>query len=121
MATREENLKKINAELEAMSDEELEQVAGGVYINYDGLESDKNFLNGLLGTNLTSNSDSFDFKNAWKECGVMMRIAEIREYHMGYGHKNGYWKDKYVPRYFNDTRELTQAEAYDYAKKFLGK
>ena len=29
MATREENLKKINMELEMLSDEELEQVAGG--------------------------------------------------------------------------------------------
>lgn len=29
MATREENLKKINSELERMSDEQLEQVAGG--------------------------------------------------------------------------------------------
>jgi len=29
MATREENLKKINAELEQLSDEELEDVAGG--------------------------------------------------------------------------------------------
>jgi len=29
MATREENIKKINEELEKMSDEELEQVAGG--------------------------------------------------------------------------------------------
>ena len=29
MATREENLKKINEELEKMSDEELEKVSGG--------------------------------------------------------------------------------------------
>ena len=29
MATREENLKKINEQLEQMSDEQLEQVAGG--------------------------------------------------------------------------------------------
>ena len=29
MATRDENLKKINAELEKLSDEELDQVAGG--------------------------------------------------------------------------------------------
>ena len=32
MATREENLKKINAELEQLSDEELEAVAGGTYL-----------------------------------------------------------------------------------------
>ena len=31
MATREENLKKINDELEKLSDEELENVAGGFY------------------------------------------------------------------------------------------
>ena len=31
MANREENLKKINAELEQLSDEELEEVAGGTY------------------------------------------------------------------------------------------
>lgn len=30
MATREENLKKINEQLEQLSDEELEKVAGGV-------------------------------------------------------------------------------------------
>ena len=32
MANREENLKKINAELEQLSDEELEQVAGGTRV-----------------------------------------------------------------------------------------
>ena len=31
MATREENLKKINDELEKLNDEELEKVAGGFY------------------------------------------------------------------------------------------
>ena len=30
MATREENLKKINEQLEQMSDEELDKVAGGI-------------------------------------------------------------------------------------------
>ena len=29
MATREENIKKINAELENLTDEQLEQIAGG--------------------------------------------------------------------------------------------
>lgn len=32
MATREENLKKINDELEKLSDEQLEQIAGGAFI-----------------------------------------------------------------------------------------
>ena len=32
MATREENLKKINEELEKLSDEELDNVAGGTYL-----------------------------------------------------------------------------------------
>jgi len=31
MATREENIKKINEELEKLSDEELEKVAGGAH------------------------------------------------------------------------------------------
>ena len=31
MATREENLKKINDELEKLDDEQLEQVAGGIF------------------------------------------------------------------------------------------
>ena len=35
MATREENLKKINEELEQLSDEELEQVAGGTMEEVD--------------------------------------------------------------------------------------
>ena len=32
MTTREENLKKINAELEKLSDDELEKIAGGTYL-----------------------------------------------------------------------------------------
>ena len=35
MATREENLKKINEELEKLSDEELDNVAGGGYSKED--------------------------------------------------------------------------------------
>ena len=42
MATREENMKKINDELEAMSDEQLEKVAGG---NRDELALDTQLFN----------------------------------------------------------------------------
>ena len=41
MATREENLKKLNTALEAMSEDELEQVAGG--FNHEGAQ-DSEFL-----------------------------------------------------------------------------
>ena len=34
MATREENLKKINENLEKLSDDELEKIAGGKHIVY---------------------------------------------------------------------------------------
>ena len=32
MATREENLKKINEQLEQLSDDELKKIAGGIYV-----------------------------------------------------------------------------------------
>jgi len=41
MTTREENLKKINDELEKLNDEELEKVAGGLYARYNGGEFEK--------------------------------------------------------------------------------
>ena len=47
MANKVENLKKINAELEAMSDEELEQVAGGTWAE---TAADSRFLNSLKGS-----------------------------------------------------------------------
>ena len=37
MTTREENIKKINAELEKLSDEQIEQIAGGDELVLDGL------------------------------------------------------------------------------------
>jgi len=44
MANREENLKKINEELEKLSDEELEKVAGGFYARskVDDVEKEPN-------------------------------------------------------------------------------
>ena len=41
MATREENIKKINDALEKLSDEELEKVAGGFYARSNGGEFEK--------------------------------------------------------------------------------
>lgn len=53
MATREENLKKINEGLELMSDEELDQVAGGTVGELSEIFkafSDNPFLKGVLDT-----------------------------------------------------------------------
>ena len=50
MATREENLKKINEELEKLDDEELEKVAGGFYARskVDAVKPDANIENQRL-------------------------------------------------------------------------
>ena len=47
MSTREENLKKINAELEKLNDEELEKIAGGFYArsNVGDVKTDANIEN----------------------------------------------------------------------------
>ena len=46
MENREENIKKINAELEQLNDEQLEQIAGGTY---NETAADTRFLNDLAG------------------------------------------------------------------------
>ncbi|MBE8949179.1 MAG: hypothetical protein SR3Q1_01060 [Quinella sp. 3Q1] len=50
MATREENLKKINEQLEKLDDEQLEQIAGGFYArsNVDDVKPDANIENQRL-------------------------------------------------------------------------
>ena len=50
MATREENLKKINEELEKLSDEELDKVAGGSWSWLRSIEPNKN-LNTVTDSN----------------------------------------------------------------------
>ncbi len=41
MATREDNLKKINEELEKLNDDELEKIAGGFYARSNGVDIKK--------------------------------------------------------------------------------
>ena len=78
MATREENIKRINAELEKLTDEELDLVAGG---NAEQTSEDSKFLNVILrgrpgqcdryGTLRVrmKNCDSA-IREAWKSVGV---------------------------------------------------
>ena len=44
MATREENLKKINEQLEKLDDEQLEQIAGGFYARSKGGEMEDKII-----------------------------------------------------------------------------
>ena len=48
MATREENLKKINDELEQLSDAELDDVAGGTHAEYSGMNKRINSIIGEM-------------------------------------------------------------------------
>ena len=48
MATRKENLKKINDELEQLSDEELDNVAGGTNAEYSGISRGINSIIGEM-------------------------------------------------------------------------
>ena len=78
MATREENLKKLNDELEKLSDEQLELVAGG---NAYDTADDSKFLNSLGG--FTNRYSDFEIKHqnhddeireAWAKVGVEATI-----------------------------------------------
>ena len=55
MATREENLKKINTELEKMSDEQLEKVAGGGIYMFDPKKPDTDNICKVANTNPAEN------------------------------------------------------------------
>ena len=56
MATREENLKKINDELEKLDDEQLEQIAGGRKLSMHEQNQETDLvarrLGDMIGTNL---------------------------------------------------------------------
>lgn len=71
MATREENLKKINEELEKLSDDELEQVAGGSW--------------------RISEEEA-------KKCGLTLKKEDGSPGSFGYLWNTGdyYWKDKKI-------------------------
>ena len=78
MAAREDNLKKINAELEKLSDEELEGVAGGSAAE---TASDSRFLNSLNGstdrygeTRIRLQDHDYEIRDAWKRLGVDVTI-----------------------------------------------
>ena len=76
MTTREENLKKINAELEQLSDDELEQIAGG---SIPQTAEDSQFLykhglvddwHGVLGMTFRWGTFSKEVDSGWAKAGI---------------------------------------------------
>lgn len=117
MATREENLKKINDELEAMSDEELDNVAGGTYKEYHELDellpySDDNFT---FGNTIVK---SPEYIHDWLKSNLNID-AEIN---IGFSMDDyGNIYDNIANVYTRNGQNLTHEEVIKECKAFLGK
>ena len=113
MATREENLKKINEQLELMSEEELNQVSGGSC--YESAD-DSRFLNVLLQGTKYHHCDRYgatkmffgigisDVFKAWHSLGIEFASYPVR-----------------ANQYYLNGKEITRDEAWAHAEKLVGK
>ncbi len=105
MATREENLKKINAELEKLNDEELDKVAGGTIgqtagdskILYDYGLMDKYY--GTIPVMFHWLSKSAEVDAGWARAGITCVTAPFAN-----------------NKYFLNGKEISRREAYDHLK-----
>ncbi len=111
MATREEQLNKINAELETMSDDELSMVAGGT--KYE-TANDSRFLNSLNGScdrygayrvSAEASVCHPEIKKAWKTVGIDAHFDnDTRVYN----------------KYYLNGQQITQEQARQHAMKVTG-
>jgi len=108
MTTREENLKKINAELEQLSDDELEQIAGG---SIPQTAEDSQFLykhglvddwHGVLGMTFRWGTFSKEVDSGWAKAGITCVTTPNP------------LKDNL---YFKDGKPISRAEAYNIVEK----
>ena len=93
MATREENLKKINDELEMLSDDELDAVAGGTYLESAGDAKNfkeigvKVFEHDILGVPVLQHEQFVKLREAFNKFGVTVKdnggIINANEYFIG--------------------------------------
>ena len=93
MATREENLKKINDQLEQLSDEELENVAGGTYL--ESADDAKKFQKlgekiyniDIWGVPVLQHDEFENLRAAFNKYGVTIKdnggIINANEYYIG--------------------------------------
>ena len=79
MVSREENLKKINAEIEKLDDEELENVAGGTYL--ESANDAKKFQehgvkiydNDIIGIPVLTHNEFVKLRDAFNKYGVTIK------------------------------------------------
>ena len=106
MASREENLKKINDELELMSDEELESVAGGSVgqtSNDSKILYDYGLMNKYYGTVSTMfywGSKSAEVDEGWSKAGITCVTKPFAD-----------------NLYFINGKEISRGEAYNHLKE----
>ena len=110
MANREDNIKKINAELEEMTDEELEQVAGGTYKETAG---DTRFLNDLAGL-----CDRFGATKALFYPGIVEDEACKGWSKIGITVSAGVFGSNV---YYLNGEKISRRQAFDYACKKFGR
>jgi len=105
MANREENIKKINAELEMLTDEQLENVAGGTIgqtagdskILYDYGLMDRYY--GTIPVMFYWKSKSAEVDAGWSKAGITCVTKPFGS-----------------NQYFKDGKEISRGEAYDHLK-----
>jgi len=108
MATREENLKKINEELEKLDDEQLEKVAGGTWAQTAG---DTRFLKDLAGL-----CDRFGKTAGFFKFGTVADEACKGWNKIGIQVNPGWYSGN---AYYLDGQRITRRQAFEYAlKKF---
>jgi len=105
MAKREENLKKINDELEKMSDEELDQVAGG-YVGETKVDSQILYDYGLMDNYYGDVSMTFYWKSGSAEVDAGWSKAGITCVTKPFGSN----------QYFLNGKEISRGDAYDHLK-----
>jgi len=105
MATREENLKKLHSELQKLSDEELDQVAGGTIGETAG-DSQILYDHGLMDNHYGSIPVMFYWKSKSAEVDAGWAKAGITCVTVPMG----------ANKYFKDGKEISRREAFDYVK-----
>ena len=120
MATREENLKIINEKLEKLSDEQLEQVAGGTA---DQVRRDAFFLSALLkGSKDAPKSPTIKtFLGVFADCGGVREKDVTKAWDILGIDYSAHWvgSNDYVVK--ETGKKLTQAQAWTFASKAMGR